>query len=76
MTVATKGYGPFARFGRTTLGEYGFAVRGKAEHYRECAERSRLLAQDITDEDAKAHLLDVARQYDKLAAEAETGEER
>jgi hypothetical protein len=39
-------------------------------------ERSRKIAQDTTDADAKAHLLDVARQYDKLAAEAEPEEER
>jgi hypothetical protein len=50
-------------------------VRRKAEHYRECAERNRKIAQDITDADAKEHLLDIAWQYDKLAAEAEPEEE-
>ena len=51
-------------------------MREKAEHHRECAERSRRVAQDIKDEDAEAHLLDVARQYDNLAAEAEPEEGR
>jgi len=41
-----------------------------AEHYREEADRCRRLALDILDSEAKANLLDVARQYDKLAAEA------
>jgi hypothetical protein len=51
-------------------------MRAKAEHYRECAANSRRLAKNITDGDAKAHMLDVARQYDKLATEAEPEEER
>jgi hypothetical protein len=49
----------------------GATLQARAEHYRECAQRSRKLAEDIFDADAKAHLLDVARQYDKLAQEAE-----
>jgi hypothetical protein len=40
------------------------------EHYREEAERCRRMAQDISDSDTRASLLDVARQYDKLAEEA------
>ena len=43
----------------------------KAEHYRERAEGSRKLAEHTSDADAKAHLLDMARQYEKLAEEAE-----
>lgn len=46
-------------------------MRGQPKHYRELAARSRELAQAIRDEDAKAHLLDVARQYEKLADEEE-----
>ncbi len=41
------------------------------EHYRTEAEHCRKMSADITDADAKANLLDVARQYDKLAEEAE-----
>jgi hypothetical protein len=40
------------------------------EHYREEAERCRRMAQDISERDTKANLLEVARQYDKLADEA------
>ena len=46
-------------------------MQAKAEYYRELADRSRKLAGDIPDAEAKAHMLEVARQYDKLAAEAE-----
>ncbi len=40
------------------------------EHYREEAERCRRLAADIPSAETKENLLDVARQYDKLAEEA------
>jgi hypothetical protein len=47
-------------------------VRAKPEYYREQAERCRNLAEEKhLDADAKAHLLDVAGQYDRLALEAE-----
>ena len=44
----------------------------KATYYRELAERCRKLAEDIPDPEAKALMLDVARQYDNLAEEAQT----
>jgi hypothetical protein len=44
------------------------------DHYREEAGRCRKMAADITDLAAKANLLDVARQYDNLAKEAEAKE--
>ena len=47
-------------------------MQAKADYYRNLAERCRKLAEDISDADASAHMLDVARQYDKLAEEAET----
>lgn len=40
------------------------------EHYHTEAERCRRMAHDISDSDAKENLLDVARQYDRLADEA------
>jgi len=40
------------------------------EHYREEAERCRKMANDL-DGETKNNLLDVARQYDKLADEAD-----
>lgn len=43
----------------------------KARYYRELAERCRKLAEDIPDAEAKALMLDVARQYDNLAEEVE-----
>ena len=46
------------------------------QHYREEAARCRKMATGITDPDAKANLLDVARQYDNLAKEAEVKAER
>lgn len=46
-------------------------MQEKAEYYRNLAERCRKLAEDISDADASAHMLDVARQYDKLAEEAQ-----
>ena len=60
--------------GIETPAEYkaaGASMRSKTEYYRELAERSQKLAEDIPDADAKAHMLDVARQYEKLAEEAE-----
>jgi len=46
-------------------------VQPKADYYRGLAKRCRKLAKDIPEADAKAHMLDVARQYDKLAEEKE-----
>jgi len=44
---------------------------GENEYHRELAERCRKLAEDIPEPEANAHMLDVARQYDKLAEEAQ-----
>jgi hypothetical protein len=41
------------------------------EHYRGEAERCRQQAENTPDRHAKAHLLDVAQQYEKLAEAAE-----
>ena len=41
-----------------------------SEHYREEADRCRTQAENTPDRDVKSHLLDVARQYDKLAEAA------
>ena len=46
-------------------------MHAKAEHYRKQADQCRKLAKSIRDADAKAHMLDVSRQYEKLAAEAD-----
>ena len=46
-------------------------MQAKAKYYRELAERCRKLAEDIPDAEANAHMLDVARQYEKLAEEAQ-----
>jgi hypothetical protein len=46
------------------------------EHYREEAGRCRKMATGITDPEARANLLDVARQYEKLATEAEAKADR
>lgn len=43
-------------------------------YYHWQAERCRELAQRQSGADIKAHLLDVARQYDKLAEDAKTEE--
>jgi hypothetical protein len=43
----------------------------KAKHYRREAERCRKLAKTMPESDAKQHMLDVSRQYDRLADEAE-----
>ena len=40
------------------------------EYYRKLAKQSRALAAGVNDADKKAHLLNVAEQYDKLAAKA------
>jgi hypothetical protein len=42
-------------------------MQARAEHYRETAARSRRLAKRISDADARAHMLEVAAQYDKSA---------
>jgi len=47
--------------------DYVCMMRPKPEYYRELAKHSRKLAGRISNAEAKAHLLDVARQYDKLA---------
>lgn len=49
-----------------------WAVKPKPEFYRLEAERCRQLAEAIPDAEAKQHMLDVARQYEKLAVEAES----
>ena len=63
------------RLPETTAVQYepaiGGAVQAKAKYYRELAERCRKLAEDIPDAEANAHMLDVARQYEKLAEEAQ-----
>lgn len=46
------------------------------QHYREEAARCRKMATGISDPGAKADLLDVARQYDNLATEAEAKSDR
>ena len=46
-------------------------MKPKADFYRQEAERCRDLAKAIQDANAKDHMLDVARQYDRLAEEAE-----
>ena len=46
-------------------------MHAKAEFHRERARHCRILAERIRDEAAKSHMLDVARQYDQLAEEAE-----
>jgi len=46
-------------------------VSGKSAYYREQAVRSRRLAKRIDDPEIRAHMLQVAEQYDKLADEAE-----
>ena len=45
-------------------------MEAKSQHCRVLAERSRLLAMGIKDPETKAHMLDVADQYEKLATEA------
>ena len=45
-------------------------MRPSANHYREQAAHSRKLAESIKEREVKAHLLQVAEQYDKLAEEA------
>jgi len=46
------------------------AVKVTPEYYRKLAKQSRALAAGVNDADKKAHLLNVAEQYDKLAAKA------
>jgi hypothetical protein len=48
--------------------QIGKTMRRTAEHYHQEAERCRAQALNTPDGDVKAHLLDVARQYDKLSA--------
>jgi hypothetical protein len=50
---------------------YSSVMPRTPEHYREEADRCRKMAQDLNGE-TKTNLLDVARQYDKLADEAAT----
>jgi hypothetical protein len=45
----------------------------KAEHYREEAARLRQTAKHITDERIREQVLDLAAQYDRLAADLESG---
>jgi hypothetical protein len=46
-------------------------MRRNPDHYRGEAERCRKLAEDTSNREVKANLLDVARQYDDLAGETE-----
>jgi len=46
-------------------------MEAKSKHYRVRAQQSQKIAKGVKDPDAKAHLLDVAQQYEMLAAEAE-----
>ena len=46
-------------------------MKAKPRHYREQAERSRRVANQVLDRAVKLHLLQVAEEYDKLAEEAE-----
>ena len=43
----------------------------RAQHFRDEAERCRKLAKAIGEVAGKQHMLDVARQYEKLADEAD-----
>ena len=45
-------------------------MRVKPEFYRDQAAKSRELAARVKDAEIRAHLLEVAREYDKLAHEA------
>jgi hypothetical protein len=45
-------------------------VKATPEYYRSLAKQSRALAAGIKDAERKAHLLNVAEQYDRLAAGA------
>jgi hypothetical protein len=45
-------------------------VKAKPRHYREQAERSRRVANQVLDRAVKLHLLQVAEEYDRLAEEA------
>ena len=47
-------------------------VKVTPESYRKLAKQSRALAAGVSDADKKAHLLNVAEQYDRLAAKAAT----
>ena len=60
--------------GKAAVARYAPLMRGTAVQYRELAERTRKLADDIPDADMRAHMLDVSRQYAKLAEEAEPTE--
>jgi hypothetical protein len=43
-----------------------------AEHWRERAEEARLLAQQMTDAEARSRMLRIANDYDKIADRAAT----
>ena len=47
-------------------------VKVSPESYRKLAKQSRALAAGVSDADKKAHLLNVAEQYDRLAAKVAT----
>ena len=49
-------------------------MRVKASYYRKQAQRSRDLAKRVLAVDVKRHLLNVAEEYDKLAADSESKE--
>lgn len=48
---------------------YGFLMSRTPEHFREEAERCRKMAEGL-DKNTRMNLLEVARQYEKLADEA------
>ena len=51
-------------------------MKAKPRHYREQAERSRRVANQVLDRAVKLHLLQVAEEYDKLAEEADAVAQR
>ncbi len=60
-------------FGNLLAAGYDAAMRAKPDYYRAEADRSREIAKRCGDAATRAHLLDVAAQYEKLAEKAERG---
>jgi hypothetical protein len=61
-----------------SLGRHPFSLAScgpasEAQHYREEAARVRLDAARFIDERHRQHLLDIAAQYDRLAADLKSG---
>jgi hypothetical protein len=48
---------------------------GTSQHWRNRAEEARSLGEGMTDEAAKRAMLDIARNYEKIAERAEAREE-